>query len=407
MSLAPSADVRFPAHALSWPSRLVLSRLFAGHFVSDIYAGFMLPLLPLLAKELGFSLGATGLLLTFSSFSSSVLQPLVGSWTDRARHINFAMIGVGLAALFISAIGWSSSFEMLVALILLGYLGVGMFHPQATTMTHELGRHNKNLIMGTFISIGTLGFATGPFLSSWLVTHGGLQATIWAVIPGLIGMAMLWGVQKALAPHPDHALPEASAESHAPFSPSERRVLWLLSVIGICRAVLLVGLPTFMPFIWTAENHTLLTIGTVSAISSFLGCPFGLIGGYLGDRIGEKAVIFGSFLPTLVLLPWMLQETGLNAFVLFVLMIGFLEASLATSLVVGLRHITHRPNTVSAIVGGFSWGLAGLLMPAIGWMGDQVGLASTLMTLVIPAVIALVATLMLPKPPKMALHPVV
>lgn len=264
----------------------LLTRLSTGHFFSDTYAGFMLPLLPMLSQELGFGLGATGVLLTCSSFTSSIVQPAFGWLSDRFAGVNFSLVGVLVAAVFISLIGWSPSFEILALLVLLGYAGVGLFHPQATTYTHYLEPQKKNLFMGIFISMGTLGFAFGPFLSSTLVHWGGLRATVFAVIFGLLGALALFRVER-----PFQQQAKASSREKASLSLSFEReewwILWLLTLIGICRSVILVGLPTFMPFIWTRDGFDVVTIGAVIGLSSVVGCPFGLLGGYLGDRLGE------------------------------------------------------------------------------------------------------------------------
>ncbi len=374
----------------------LLTRLSTGHFFSDTYAGFMLPLLPMLSQELGFGLGATGILLTCSSFTSSIVQPAFGWLSDRFAGVNFSLVGVLVAAVFISLIGWSPSFEVLALLVLLGYAGVGLFHPQATTYTHYLEPQKKNLFMGIFISMGTLGFAFGPFLSSALVHWGGLRATVFAVIFGLLGALALFRIDRPFQ-RQAAASPREKNSLSLSFDRGEWWILWLLTLIGVCRSVILVGLPTFMPFIWSRDGFDVVTIGAVIGLSSVVGCPFGLLGGYLGDRLGERTVLLLSFLPGLVLLPLMFQYQGWQAFGLFILLIGFLEASLATSLVLALRGVKRNPNTVSAIVGGLSWGLAGLLMPVIGLLGDAWGLENTLMLMMLPLCFAVVSIVLLPQ----------
>ncbi|MBY0402934.1 MAG: MFS transporter [Cyanobacteria bacterium] len=413
----------------SWP---VFLRLSAGHLFADLYAGFMLPLLPLLSTKLHFDLGATGLLLFFSSLSSSVIQPWLGLMCDRVKGINFAVIGVLLACVFIGLIGWVDSFWALVAVILLGYLGVGLFHPQATTWVNAMHHPKRNFTMGTFISIGTLGFALGPFLSSYLVEQGGLGATVWGIIPGVLGAVLLMGTNPVKRtdrlfpethqsePHqgvlnipinvskstiqlsessspasplemqPVSSQPDPSQlDPSLPWRPSEKRLLFLLSLIGIARAILLVGLPTYMPFLWTEKGFSLVTIGTVIGLGSVAGCPSGILGGYLGDKWGEKKVLFASFLPVLVLLPLIFQTQGWLSFGMFILVIGCLEGSLGTSLVLALRGTQKNPNMVSGLVGGFSWGVAGLLMPLIGYLAEQYGIQAVALGLLIPVLVAL------------------
>lgn len=373
----------------------LLYRLSAGHFLTDMYAGFMAPILPALAASLGFSLGAAGLLMSVSSFSSSIMQPFYGTLMDRVRGVNYALVGVLIAALFISAIGWSPNYTVLVILIALGYVGVGLFHPQATTYAHRLSVQKKNGVMGVFISVGTLGIAIGPMISAFLVQQGGLHATVFAFIPGLLALLLLGKIDQPFAGITRRL--HAKQHQQVAFSLPEKSLLFKLSIIGFSRASVILGLHTFMPFLWTHAGYSLVTVGTVMGLSSLVGCPFGIWGGVLGDRWGERTVLLLSLAPGLILLPLLFNTTGWVSFVLFILLIGLLEASLATSLVVALRGIPKKHNTVSGIVGGLSWGLAGAFLPLLGWWGEHLGLQTALSFLWMPITIATGFTLLLPK----------
>jgi MFS transporter, FSR family, fosmidomycin resistance protein len=394
--------------------RILLARLSSGHFLADIFAGFMLPLLPMLAHKLGLGLGVTGLILTVSSFSSSVLQPGFGWLSDKFKGFNYVMVGVCIAALFISQIGTATSLPHLLALVGLGYVGVGLFHPQGTTLADNLSQGDRNAVMGMFISIGTLGFATGPILSSSLVSHFGLEGTLYAGAGLFLALPLLWNIPAKVSGYqetqrkqehsePEEALSDVSGTIKTPvqkslksLSKAELTLLGQLSLIGICRAVLLVGLPTYLPFFWTEKGYSVQAIGWVIGISSLVGVPFGIWAGKLGDRVGEKILMVLSFVPTLILLPLMFWVEDWLGFTAFILLTGFLEATLATSLVIGLKGIQAFPNTISAIVGGFSWGIAGLFMPLIGWGGEIYGIAPVLMVLTSLAAVALSLSLLLP-----------
>ena len=71
----------------------LLAKLSTAHFMIDSLGGFMLPILPLLSKALGFGLVETGFILTVSSITSSVLQPLWGWLFERITRVNVILIG--------------------------------------------------------------------------------------------------------------------------------------------------------------------------------------------------------------------------------------------------------------------------------------------------------------------------
>jgi FSR family fosmidomycin resistance protein-like MFS transporter len=424
---APSLPLDGKPSDLPTLKRILLARLSTGHFLADIFAGFMLPLLPMLAHKLGLGLGVTGLILTVSSFSSSVLQPGFGWLSDKFKGFNYVLVGVCIAALFISQIGTATSLPHLLALVALGYVGVGLFHPQGTTLADNLSQGDRNAVMGMFISIGTLGFASGPILSSTLVSNFGLEGTLYAGAAIFLALPLLWKVPAQVSGYQDQRKQldnlthedilvnediltiEKSNPLQKPtpvsnnltqnlknLSRAEQKLLGQLSLIGICRAVLLVGLPTYLPFFWTEKGYSVQAIGWVIGISSLVGVPFGIWAGKLGDRLGEKILMVLSFVPTLILLPIMFWVEDWLGFTAFILLTGFLEATLATSLVIGLKGIQAFPNTISAIVGGFSWGIAGLFMPLIGWGSEIFGIAPVLMLLTSLAAVALILSLLLP-----------
>src|SRR5262245_23627758 len=121
--------------------RLVV--LAAGHFTIDSYSSFFLPLLPLLAQRLGLNYAMVGGLTAMASLSSSFTQPLFGVLADRIRRPWFVPLGPLIAATFMASIGLAPRYEVLVALLVAGGIGVAMFHPQtaslAGTSTHNRG----------------------------------------------------------------------------------------------------------------------------------------------------------------------------------------------------------------------------------------------------------------------------
>ncbi len=371
-----------------------LLRLSSGHLLSDAFAGFMLPILPMLSMELGFSLAATGFLLTVSSLTSSVLQPLWGIWTEKLPRINVLLLGLITAIGCISLIGWAPDYWTLVLLIAVGYFGIGVLHPRAITYAHSLGGKSENLVMSVFITAGALGFALGPLLSSFLVENWGLRATAFCLPLVLVAIPLMRNIDRRFLRV--LARPKSLEKKKARFTRWEIRILAVLSLIAIVRATLMVGLDSFMPFVWTGEGHSLMTIGWVIAISSLIGSPLALYAGYLGDRRGERLIMNGSLIPCLILLPLLLLTTGMASFMLFILVHVLLQFSLSANTVIALRGVKKNRNMVSGLMAGFSFGMAGLMMPAIGSLGEWLGLTTALGFLMLPLALGVAALFFIP-----------
>ncbi|MBY0449965.1 MAG: MFS transporter [Cyanobacteria bacterium] len=381
------------------PTQKLMLRLSLGHMMADFFAGFMIPVLPLIAQVLHLSLFQTGLMLLVSSLTSSVFQPLYGWCCDRFPTLNAVLLGLVLGALCLpwigsigtGSIGSGSGFLNLLLLIFVGYAGVGFFHPQAMSTTNRLGKANPNLMMGLFFTGGTVGFSLGPLCSSILAAHFGLASLRWVALTAVFAVLLfgtltrtekLW-MRPRLSERQQHSLP---------WQPDEIRFLVILSVMGLIRALVLVGLPTFMPFLWRQQGVHLETIGWVIALSSLAGGPLGVWAGHWADSFkngqGEFNLLLLSFIPPIVLLPWMLNTTGNSAFVLFIAVIGLLSMSLSMNLVLALKRVKKQQNVVSGLVSGSSFGLAGLLMPVLGGLSDHLGIVTTLSGLSVLLVLA-------------------
>ena len=146
---------------------------------------------PLLVERFGLSLAQAGILGGVLVFSSSVTQPAYGYLSDRIRTRLFAALGPAVAGVFISALGIARGYEWLLAMVLLGGIGISMFHPQASSRA-VLGIESKRgRAMAVFISAGTLGFACGPVYFSFLARRLGLDGIWWGAFPGLLSSALL------------------------------------------------------------------------------------------------------------------------------------------------------------------------------------------------------------------------
>ena len=174
------------------PNKKALGILSATHFMNDAYGGFAMPIMPLIADKLSISLGLVGVLVSISSMTSSFSQPIFGYMSDKITRRFFVFWGIILSAVFVSLIGHISNFWLLCLVFMLGNLGVGLFHPQASSLAAHFSGNKINTYMGIFTAFGTIGYAAGPFISAFLTENFGLKSIIWVMIPGLISAYLLY-----------------------------------------------------------------------------------------------------------------------------------------------------------------------------------------------------------------------
>ncbi len=360
------------------PVLLPLILFSLGHFFVDLYSGALGALQPLLVRRFGLSLAQAGILGGVLVFSSSVTQPFYGYLSDRIRTRLFAALGPAVAGIFISALGISPGYEWLLAMVLLGGIGIAMFHPQASSRA-VLGIESKRgRAMAVFISAGTLGLACGPTYFSFLAQRLGLGGIWWGAFPGLLSSALLL----TLLPEPPRQHSRrpgfdwrALAEFWKPIT--------LLYTLVFLRSAVQVVFAQFVPLYLTIERGYSNTSASL-ALSGYLtaGAFGGFLGGHLADRFGGKFVITVSMIGSVPFLLLFFFGQGLAS--LFALAIGGLVLlfTIPVNVVMAQELVPSQAGTVSALMMGFAWGTSGLVfIPLTGWMSDLFTLHYALMAL--------------------------
>jgi FSR family fosmidomycin resistance protein-like MFS transporter len=267
-----------------------LGVLTLGHFTIDAYSSFFLPLLPLLAQRLGLNYAMVGGLTAMASLSSSFLQPPFGMLADRLRRPWFVAFGPMIAAVFMASVGLAPSYEVLVALLVLGGVGVAMFHPQTAALAGSTSPH-RGLAVSWWVTGGTLGWALGPAYAIAIVHRFGLERTWIAAIPGLVMSVALLVWFRRVAPHAQ------ARRTHAPFRELRpvARSLTMIYFAVVCRSAVSAGFATFLPLWVHAQGGSVTRGGWITTVYLTLGALGGLLGGWFAARFGGRRVVVSSF----------------------------------------------------------------------------------------------------------------
>lgn len=166
--------------------RLELAAVTSGHFVNDLYAAFLTPLLPMLVAKFDMSLAMAGLLSAVYATTSSMVQPLVGHLADTSGSRAFIVLGPVITATAMCMIGLAGSQALLVALLIIGGIGSGMFHPQGAAMAGSIDQARKGFMLSAFTTAGEIGYALGPLVVLSVVSTLGIRHTYVTVLPGIL-----------------------------------------------------------------------------------------------------------------------------------------------------------------------------------------------------------------------------
>src|SRR5690349_21566603 len=241
--------------------------------------------------RLHLDLTRVGALVALASVSSSFSQPLYGWLSDRLARPWFIVFGPLVAATFISAVGMAPTFSALVALLMLGGMGVAAFHPQAAALAGD-GAAKRSLAMSLFVTGGTLGFSLGPIFAVSLVGRVGLERTWLAMFPGAaMGVALFFWAMR-LTPHTREGRPRAALGELRPVL----RPLTLLYLAVVCRSAVSYGFMTFLPIYLHRHGYSVQAGGTLLTAYLASGACGGFLGGWLAERWGGRRVVVASFI---------------------------------------------------------------------------------------------------------------
>ena len=368
--------------------------LALGHFVIDLYAAFLPPLLPLLVDKFQISFTSASLLATTLSLSSSLTQPVFGFLFDRLGGRRMIVWGPLIAGLSLSCLGLAPHYSILILLLIIGGLGLASFHPEAAAQTTSLSGQKRTWWMSIFMLGGNLGYSLGPFLILPVVILLGLQWSLFASLPAL---ATAWLLRRS-----------ALLGQKAPiiYSPSNmkigssmnRRVLdfsILLSLV-VLRVTTVLSLVTFLPMVQKLRGFSLMAAGGSMTVFMACGAFGGLIGGYLADRVGRRRMIFTSLLLALPTLSAFLYWKGPMSLLILALLGFLLYISEPSCIVLAQEMIPQQARTASGLIMGMAWGLGGVGVLGIGALADVFGIEWALRFLLLLPAGSLILSLFLP-----------
>ena len=290
-------------------NKRAIALLSLGHFLIDFCQGVVPALVPFLVLERHFSYTAAAGLVFAISATSSIVQPLFGQLADRLALPWLLPASVFLAGAALALGAQSASYGVVLTAFGLSGLGVAAFHPEAARKAFLASAERRTTGMSLFSVGGGLGFATAPALTTAVVVSWGTAGLLALLAPAAI-IAVLLGYSFGRASLPSHL--------HSNGGPTlegrdDWRAFGILSGATICRSIVFYGLNTFLALYFIGRWHLTAAEGN-TALVVFLGTSIvgTLLGGWLADRVGRRAVIRTGFAGAAVFLTLFLRVTDRN-----------------------------------------------------------------------------------------------
>ena len=163
------------------------------HLLNDAVQSLLPAIYPLLKNSFHLDFEQIGLIALTSQVTASLLQPLVGLYTDWRPQPYSLAAGMGITLVGLLILSRAPSYgTVLVAAALVG-IGASVFHPESSRVARMASGGQHGLAQSLFQVGGNAGTALGPLLAAFVLPRG--QSSIaWFSILALIAMILLFKI---------------------------------------------------------------------------------------------------------------------------------------------------------------------------------------------------------------------
>ncbi len=354
----------------------VLVALSISHLLNDVIQAVVPSIYPLLKNEFTLTFTQIGLITLVFQCTASLLQPMVGHYTDRRPMPYSLPIGMTLTLGGLVLLAVAPSYS--VILISAAFIGAGssIFHPEASRLARLASGGKHGFAQSLFQVGGNFGSALGPLLAAAIVMTRGQIHVLWFALLALLAIGLLirvgrWYQQKLI--HLKRSRPKIAVDSAPVLSTS--RIAFALAVLGLLifsKYIYLVSLTSYYTFYLIGKFQLSATQAQLYLFLFLFAVAAGtILGGPSGDRYGRKKFIWVSILgtaPFTLLLPTM----GLMGTAVLSVVIGVILASAFSAILVYAQELMPgKVGLISGIFFGFAFGVAGIGSAALGWLADH------------------------------------
>jgi FSR family fosmidomycin resistance protein-like MFS transporter len=391
----------------------ILTAVCLAHLINDILQSLIPAVYPILKESYHLDFGQIGLITLTSQLTASLLQPLVGLYTDH-RPTPYAL-PVGMASSIAGLILLSRAPGFSAILLAVGLIGVGsaVFHPEASRIARMASGGRHGMAQSLFALGGTGGSSLGPLLAAFVVLPQGQRSIAWFSGGALVAMVLLVRVS-AWYKAQSARQPSRASQSNRTSADSGRRVGWAMAVLialTFSKFFYLASLTNYYMFFLMGKFHVSMENAQVH-LFVFLAAAAtgGLVGGPLGDRIGRKYIIWGSILgvlPFTLVLPYAnLLWTGVLSVI-----IGLVLASAFSAILVYAQDLVPgKVGTISGLFFGLAFGMGGIGAAVLGALADRTSIDFVYRVCAFLPAIGLLAVFLPsipPRPPASSTNPAV
>lgn len=371
----PYIPESFDSYNVKKTAYSVLFAISFCHLLNDLLQALLPALYPLLKDNYGLDFKQIGLITFTNQLTASLLQPVVGYYTD--KHPKPFSLAIGMLFTFAGLVllSTANSFYALLGAAALVGLGSSIFHPESSRVARMASGGKHGLAQSVFQVGGNFGASLGPLLAAFIIIPRGQGAIAWFSIGAVMAIIVLWriGIWYAgtgLSNLKAHTTAKSKSSS---FSPRQVTIaITILVTLIFSKYFYLSSLTSYYTFylidkfgisVQSSQLYLFILLGAVAAGTFF--------GGPIGDRFGRKSVILGSIfgaLPFTLILPY----ASLRWTAVLSIIIGMIIASAFSAIIVYAQDlIPGKIGMISGLFFGIAFGMGGIGAAVLGWLADE------------------------------------
>ena len=353
----------------------VLLMVSLGHLLNDMFQAVIPAIYPMIKESLGLSFMQIGAITLTNQITSSLLQPMVGYFSDKYPRPYGLVVGMCFTLTGLLLLSVAESFPLVLFSVAFVGVGSSVLHPESSKVARLASGGAKGMAQSIFQIGGNVGRAIGPVAVALIVIPHGQGSIRWFA---LLAVVAIWLLAKIGSWYKKQLERYGRSKSKYDIENVSR-----LSKHQIIAASLVLLVLMFSKDFYTANLQSYLTFYMIDKfglsvtasqyvlfaylVSTAIGL---LIGGEVSDRYGRKYVIWVSILgssPFALLLPY----CDLTWTIILVILVGMVMSSAMSAILVYATELL--PGNVGMISGAFfglAFGLGGIGSALFGWLAD-------------------------------------
>ncbi len=148
---------------------LIIILISLSHCLNDLLQGVLPSIYPALQSKFALSMAQIGLITFCYQIAASILQPLVGAYTDKHPKPYAQVVGMGFSALGIGLLSWVDSYTLVLCSVVFVGIGSSIFHPEASRISFLASGGKRSFAQAVFQLGGNAGAALAPLLVIWII----------------------------------------------------------------------------------------------------------------------------------------------------------------------------------------------------------------------------------------------